>query len=125
MSGIVFSNEKALSILHDTAKASAELSLYLFQKLGVRPPTTKIVIIAISQGDTMYGCDVLMLLVEECEKIYGRKVELSSLKMVSLSSLEAAKRSPYLEMASFILVTDEDLLGASEYPELERILKFE
>lgn len=46
------------------------------------------------------------------------------IRYVSCGSFEKARHNPNLERASFILMADEDLLGATNYPELEKLLPF-
>ncbi len=125
MAANIFPDDSALNLLHDISKVRKDLNQYLFSKFGVKQPQTqKVILIAISRDDTMLGCDIMLSLLDECNRVYGKEVDTSSVKIVSLPSFEAAKRSPYLERASFILVTDEDLLEAENYPELKRILPF-
>lgn len=117
-----FDNSSYLSTLHDQLKLTSETSQQLFRKIGIRPTPKKILLLTIAEADATIGTIVMMTLLEECERIYGKKVDPSSIKYVSLPSLERARNSPYLELADFVLMIDHDLLEIEHYPELEQII---
>ncbi len=117
-----FESANSLALLHKQLRQSAEVTQYLFKKVGVRSAEKKIVILTISEGETVVSSMLMMTIMSECESLYGKQIDLSLFKVVSISGFEKAKRTPYLEQADFIIVTDKDLLEAQTYPELEHIL---
>ncbi len=119
MSGPAFL--KALADLGQRVNAECQ---GLFRRLGVKPSEGRVVVIVICE-DEWRAHEALFDLFAECETIFRRTIDQHCIRYVSCKTLESAKANPNLELASFILVVDEDLLEAKYYPELEKILPFQ
>jgi hypothetical protein len=102
----------------------ANISTELFKRLGVKSSGNKFVTMIVVSSDTWVGQIAPLLLHDECEKIYNRRIDLTKMKSFAFENLDAVNKSPYLEHAQFIVVIDKNLLGVKSYPELENILPF-
>lgn len=124
MAVFVFSNGKYLDRLMELHRLNLEIRADLFKRLGVRPQQNGIVTMLVISKDSFAGHDALFTLALACEVVYKKKIDVLKMRVVVLSSVEVASKSPYLERASFIFIPDENLLGVENYPELEEILPF-
>lgn len=118
----IFSLEKFYALLEQEAQKTREINKELLTRLGVKPAPKDVVTVLIISKDSFAGHEAFFTLGEECERIYGKKINLERIRLVILRSLDQASKSPHLERASFILILGEDLLGVENYPELEQIL---
>ena len=124
MAHFIFSNELFLLKLNELNKESERISRELLIRHGIKQGCTDVVTILMISKNEWEGHTTLLDLQIECEQIYHRRIDLTKIKSVVLRDLEAASKSPHLEQARFIIILDENLLGAENYPELETILPF-
>lgn len=124
MAQFIFSNEKFLQKLADLNQQRIQISQNLFSRLGIMQTTNRIITMIVVSKDSWEGHHALFLLHEECEKIFKKRVDLTRIRPIVLRDIEAVTKSPHLERARFIIILNEDLLGAEHYPELETILPF-
>lgn len=106
--------EKVLQETYDT----------FFKNLGVkkRGGDPHVYILTVTLGAGPDGvCKTQELLIDFEEK-YGRKLDLSKIQILSFSNPDAASKSPYLELASFIYFPGQDEPGAENYPYLAEVL---
>ncbi len=115
MANFIFPNNQFLEKL---------TGLKQLNQLGTKPATHEVVTMIVVSQNWWEGYNAMFLLHEECEKFYGKRIDLTKLRYVVLKDLDAASKSPHLERAQFIIVLNEDLLGVENYPELEGILPF-
>ena len=123
MADFIFPSGSYVLDLMKLTEKSEHIKNELFRRLGVQPSNEVITMIVIAKNH-WDGYDVLRNLQIECEQIYHKRIDVTKIKSVVLSSLELASKSPHLERANFIIILDENLLGAENYPELEKILPF-
>ncbi len=124
MAHFIFSNNEFLAKLAELNKQRIRTSQDLYTRLGVKPVSNEIITMIVVSQNQWEGHHALLLLHEECEKIYKKRVDLTRIRSVVFKDIEAVGKSPHLERARFIIILDEDLLGAENYPELEEILPF-
>lgn len=124
MTHYIFSNEKYLKALMNIQEISDTIKENLFQRLGVSYKKNSVVTLMVISENSFDGFDMMITLAEECEKYYGKEIEISKIKIVVFTSFDAAMKSPHLEHAKFIIMPKENLTRAIYYPELEKILPF-
>lgn len=124
MAHFIFSNEKFLALLDKHVQETRDIGQKLFMRLGVKPALHDIVTILIISADSFAGYDAFFTLGEECEHVYGKKIDPKRIRPIVLRNLEEARISPHLERASFVLflLDKNPILGVENYPELEHIL---
>jgi hypothetical protein len=105
-------------------QAQAEYA-HLAERMGVKPRKQEKVVIMIIAPDEFAGQDALFTLLQDCENQFKRAIDQPRIQRVVFKTIEQASKSPYLELANFILIPDENLLDAESYPELEKLLPFQ
>ncbi len=123
MSFFLFSNETYLLRIAELRQEGLQINAELFLRLGVKQKKGVITMIVIANNE-WDGHNVLSDLQIECEKLYHKRIDSAKIRSIVLRDIEQASKSPHLEQASFIIFLDGNLLGAENYPELEKILPF-
>ena len=100
------------------------ISKELFKRLGVKSSTDESITMIVVSKDTWVGQIAPLLLHDECEKIYNKRIDLTKMKSFAFKDLDAVGNSPHLEHAQFIVIIDKHELRPNNYPELESILPF-
>ena len=124
MAHFIFSNNQFLEKLTELDRQRTKITQELFTRLGVTPAANEVITMIVVSKNAWEGYNALFLLHEECEKIYKKRIDLTKVRSIVLKDIEAVRKSPHLEHARFIIILDENLLGAEHYPELEEILPF-
>lgn len=97
----------------------------LLSRLGLRRREEKRLTFIIISSQTFGGFEVMINLIEKCEAVFGEKINLTKIRFEMFRDIETAKKSPVVEVASFIYFPEYDSREVEDYPELEQILPFE
>jgi ABC-type polysaccharide transport system permease subunit len=89
--------------------------------LGVKQQAPYTIILVIAEK-TWEGLHQFLHMSEEYEATFNKQIAMSAVRIEVLPSLEAASKSPWVGMASFIFFPEEGLVDVASYPELGELL---